>query len=55
MTNAILLRSGVNRKVHAPFWSRVGRSDLPGLGNSSVWLETGVPPHIVKIGEHVDE
>jgi hypothetical protein len=34
MTNAILLRSGVNRKVHAPFWSRVGRSDLPGLGNN---------------------
>jgi hypothetical protein len=33
MTNAILLRSGVNRKVHAPFWSRVGRGDLPGLGN----------------------
>jgi hypothetical protein len=22
---------------------------------SSVWLETGVPPHIVKIGEHIDE
>jgi hypothetical protein len=22
---------------------------------SSVWLETGVPPHIVKIGEHVGE
>jgi hypothetical protein len=22
---------------------------------SSVWLETGVPPHSVKIGEHIDE
>ena len=21
----------------------------------SVWLESGVPPHIVKIGEHIDE
>jgi len=33
MTNAILLRSGVNRKVHAPFWSRVERGDPLGLGN----------------------
>jgi hypothetical protein len=34
MTSAILLRSGVNRKVHAPFWSRVGRGNPPGLGNN---------------------
>ena len=34
MTNTKLLRSGVNRKVHAPFWSRVRRGDLPGLGNT---------------------
>ena len=33
MTNAILLRSGVNRKVHALFWSRVERGDSLGLGN----------------------
>jgi hypothetical protein len=33
MTNAILLRSGVNRKVHAPFWRRVVRGDSLGLGN----------------------
>ncbi|GHT98005.1 hypothetical protein FACS1894126_3040 [Alphaproteobacteria bacterium] len=33
MTNTKLLRSGVSRKAHAPFWSRVGRGDLPGLGN----------------------
>jgi hypothetical protein len=36
MTSAILLRSGVNRKVHAPFWSQVGRGNPPGLGNDEV-------------------
>jgi hypothetical protein len=33
MTNAILLRSRMNQKVQVRFWSRVGRSDPPGLGN----------------------
>ena len=33
MTNAILLRSRVNRKVQARFWSRVGRGDPLGLGS----------------------
>jgi hypothetical protein len=33
MTNTKLLRSRVNQKVQARFWSRVGQSDLPGLGN----------------------
>jgi hypothetical protein len=36
MTSAILLRSGVNRKVHAPFWSQVGRGNPPGLGNNHI-------------------
>lgn len=38
MTNAILLRSCMSRKAHVQFWSRVGRSDPPGLGNRILQL-----------------
>ena len=36
MINAILLRSRMSRKAHVRFWSRVGRSNLLGLGNSKL-------------------
>jgi hypothetical protein len=35
MTNTKLLRSRMRRKSQVRFWSRVGRSDLLGLGNRS--------------------
>jgi len=39
MTKANLLRSGVLRKAHAPFWSSAREGDLPGNCN---WVQ--VPP-----------